>query len=232
MIRLLRAAQPSIVVMNAAPEVAPAVVSAAPVVSAASVAPSNPSTAYAVAYAAAAIGIGGGIALTAALDPGPFTPTDGFSALALFYIVAQAVERVIEPFTGLVTAKPAADGEDTKKPAAKAKRAAALVTAYRADAPGEQQVAVEVAAGWQKVIEEIRANTAIYAWGAATMLGALASGILGLYLMKSVGASAVPEWLDVIVTGLVVGGGSKGLHDLIKNVEKAKEEKEDPEEAA
>jgi hypothetical protein len=63
------------------------------------------------------------------------------------------------------------------------------------------------------------------------MLGGLASGFLGLYLMRAVGATGTPVWLDIAITGVIVGGGSKGLHDLIKNVEKAKETKEDPEEA-
>lgn len=118
------------------------------------------------------------------------------------------------------------------KPEAEAKRSTALAAAYMAPNAGETTPMLADAAKWQKVIEEIRANTATYAWGAATALGALASGILGLYLMRAVGATAVPEWLDVMVTGLVAGGGSKALHDLIANIEKAKEKKEDPPEVA
>jgi hypothetical protein len=193
--------------------------------------PAVPATAYAVAWGAAAVGIVGGIFIAGQVQPAPFTPADGFSALALFYIAAQAVERIIEPFTGLVTA-PAAEGAGSvKKPEAEAQRSAAIASAYKASDSSDKQQMTDLAASWHKVVEEIRNNTKIYAWGVATMLGGLASGYLGLYIMKAVGATGTPQWLDIAITGVIVGGGSKGLHDLIKNIEKAKETKEDPEEA-
>lgn len=198
---------------------------------AAAEAPSRPSNvAFIVAYGLALAGFAAGVAVTLRQSPTAFTPLDGFSALALFYIVAQAIERMIEPFTNLVTAKPTPDAPGKSKAEAASERSLALAQAYAA-APDATQAFVEAAARWQRVVDEIRANTALYAWGVATALGALASGFLGLYLMQAVGAKAVPNWLDVVVTGLIVGGGSKGLHDLISKIEKSKESSEDPPEA-
>ena len=65
------------------------------------------------------------------------------------------------------------------------------------------------------------------------LAGALAACLAAAAaFLPAVGATAVPEAVDVAVTGIIVGGGSKALHDLMKNVEKAKEKKEDPAEAA
>lgn len=47
----------------------------------------------------------------------------------------------------------------------------------------------------------------------------LASGGFGLFLLRAVNAPHVPVWIDVIVTGLVLGAGTKPLHDLITNLQ-------------
>jgi len=48
-----------------------------------------------------------------------------------------------------------------------------------------------------------------------------------LELLKSVGVASAPVWLEILVTGLAVGGGTKPLHDLIKQLQ-AKNKAEDP----
>ncbi|MDQ3691410.1 MAG: hypothetical protein M3406_15555 [Chloroflexota bacterium] len=193
--------------------------------------PKTPSVAYAVAWVLAAVGIGGGIILSDQWDPAPFDPADGFSALALFYIVAQAIERAIEPFTGFVKAAPEGEAKQATKKEAEAKRNLFLAAAYVSADGDNEQTNVTLAAKWHAVVKEIRANTKVYAWGASTMLGALASGALGLYLLRAVGADATPGWLDVTITGVIIGGGSKALHDLMKGIETSKEKNEDPAEA-
>jgi len=40
-----------------------------------------------------------------------------------------------------------------------------------------------------------------------------------------------PTYFDVLVTGLVIGGGTKSLHDLIARVEKSKDKAQDHKEA-
>ena len=59
----------------------------------------------------------------------------------------------------------------------------------------------------------------------------VAAGGFGLLLVHAVAATEVPRWLDVLITGIPIGGGSKPLHDPIQTVQKAKEQKENPDEA-
>jgi hypothetical protein len=68
---------------------------------------------------------------------------------------------------------------------------------------------------------------AIVLLGLGSLVGVLASMTFGLYFLRAVGVDygATNDWekaLDVIVTGLVIAGGTKPLHDLVKLVEKAR----------
>jgi hypothetical protein len=47
-------------------------------------------------------------------------------------------------------------------------------------------------------------------------------------LSANPGWDAVPAWVDALVTGLVVGSGTKPLHDVLSRVQKTKEKAEDP----
>jgi hypothetical protein len=50
-------------------------------------------------------------------------------------------------------------------------------------------------------------------------------------LMQAVradGSGQPPFWADLLVTGLVVGAGTKPLHDLVSNIERVKNGKQDP----
>jgi hypothetical protein len=70
------------------------------------------------------------------------------------------------------------------------------------------------------------------AWAAATTLGMFASAQTGIYLLAMlVTKSTAPQAVDILATGLVIGGGTKPLHDLITRVQAAKEKSQDPAEA-
>jgi hypothetical protein len=60
-------------------------------------------------------------------------------------------------------------------------------------------------------------------WGFATCIGIVASASLELYLLRQVGIASPPRELDVLATGLIIGAGTKPLHDLTKLIEKKKE---------
>jgi hypothetical protein len=55
----------------------------------------------------------------------------------------------------------------------------------------------------------------------AALLGALLSGALGLYFLSLVGMQ-VKQWVDIFFSGLVIAGGTKALHELIKSLEAVK----------
>jgi hypothetical protein len=113
------------------------------------------------------------------------------------------------------------------------------------------RVATELVAVAQAELNQRRADKAIVYWALASVLGILLSGLLGLYLLHIIGlkgdgitsqgadqggvwTAAGWTWasarhlLDLLVTGLAIGGGTKPLHDLIGNLQEAKNDKKDP----
>ena len=129
-------------------------------------------------------------------------------AFAGLFILALATERALEPFSRKL-------GPDTT----------ALKTArdrIRASAQADdvENIAVECQLG----VEMCRRLTAVVTWGMATGLAFFLCAVLNITLMQAVSASgsgAPPFWSDLLVTGLVVGAGTKPLHDLVTNLEQA-----------
>jgi len=66
-----------------------------------------------------------------------------------------------------------------------------------------------------------KADRGVMAVGLAAMVGTLASGVIGLYFMRAVGAEP-PFWIDMVVTGFLLSGGTKTLHELLRVVQKAR----------
>jgi hypothetical protein len=60
----------------------------------------------------------------------------------------------------------------------------------------------------------------------ATALAAVVSSASGFYLLHMIAAqdwvTSIPGWADAVVTGLVVGTGTKPLHDLITRAKESK----------
>ena len=167
----------------------------------------------------------------------PYHPAEGVSVFAIFYIVAQALERLLEPLTafyGATTPKATATanvrGLTTKSHAVK-QRDMKIRDATRAAGTNAGDTNADSAADWQQIVDQVRSNTTtVWALGAA--LAMCVSGWLGLLLLRTVGLGSAPRGLDLLVTGLVLGGGTKPLHDLIGNIQKSKEQKENPSEVS
>jgi hypothetical protein len=162
--------------------------------------------------------------------PPTFEPAPGISLFAIFFILAQALERLNEFIT---LAWPGA-GATTVQAGAKKTKALALAERDRAVAEEVTKLAegeaadAERCAAKQAVVDRIRANRAVLFWALPAAITFVGCGLLDLHLLRTVGVKAAPAWLDLLLTGLAVGGGTKPLHDLIANLEKAKEKKEDP----
>ena len=137
-----------------------------------------------------------------------------WSALTGLFILALAIERALEPFSRKL-------GPDTTR--RKVKRDEALAdprAADRKDSGPEFQSAIEIS----------RRLTAVVTWGLATGLGFLLCATLNITLLQAVranGSGQPPFWADLLVTGLVVGAGTKPLHDLVANIERGKSTKRD-----
>jgi hypothetical protein len=160
--------------------------------------------AYAVVVSGAFIGWG----LWNWINPSDYHPAAGVSIFALLYIFAQSIERILEPFSSYVGSA-TVDGKTVSK--------AAALRALAADpSPAKKAVA-----------DQARRARGIVLWGVASALGMVASGAFGVFLLRAAGATSVRPFFDILVTGLAIGSGTKPLHDLISNIQKSKEGKED-----
>lgn len=80
-------------------------------------------------------------------------------------------------------------------------------------------------------VETCRRLTAVVTWGVATGLGFLLCAQLNITLLQAVRANnsgQPPFWADLLVTGLVVGAGTKPLHDLVCSIEHGKQARKNP----
>jgi hypothetical protein len=132
-----------------------------------------------------------------------------WGAFAGLFILALAIERAVEPFSRRL-------GPDTTT--FKAARDKILASAQADD---REAIAVECRPG----VDMCRRLTGVVTWGVATGLAFLLCAQLNITLMQAVsakGSGAPPFWADLLVTGLVVGAGTKPLHDLVSNIEQGK----------
>jgi hypothetical protein len=175
----------------------------------------------------AAIVFGAGLLIAVGLfgdAGGPvYTAAEGLGAFALFYVVAQACERLVEFIT------PVFDKIDGKANLVKQRDAAAA-----AASKDRSQTSAESAAKKQDDLDQLRENRRIITFGLTAALGMALCGYLEADFLNAVGVdfgtSTTSEWLRMAVTGLVIGGGSAKLHDLITNMTKKSAAQSDPEE--
>ena len=149
----------------------------------------------------------------------PLVLATGASAFALFYLAAQTVERLLEPLTNWILPK-----KKEEKDADEAKAMAANAV------DEEATTAADDAAKKAALLQRKTRERAILFWGITSVAGILMSLWLGVYFLAALLAPteagsdpAVPRWADAVLTGVVIGGGSKGLHDLITRVQKPAE---------
>jgi hypothetical protein len=184
------------------------------------------------AYVAVGIGVLAGWGLYELLPTPTFRPNPGTSVFALLFVFAAAIERVIEPLSfiadsGSVPEEGGVAAAEGTKADAVGSRNAALAAARQATTLAEQTAKLEEAVRWERLIEQIRRNKAVVIWGVACALGSLISGALGVFLLRTLGYEA-HALVDVMISGLAIGSGTKPLHELIKSLQTSKEEKKTP----
>ena len=163
--------------------------------------PSRASTTWAAAFLAAAVVLAV-LADATQLDKDPpfntrSVPEPGLALFAGFVAAAVIVERVLELIAPHI---PWWDypGRDRLPRAA------------------EPMDPVKQAAISQKKVDR---GYAMITLGA--LLGILASAACGLYFADAVGVS-IARWADILLTGIAIGAGAKGLHEVLKSLQKAK----------
>ena len=141
-----------------------------------------------------------------------------WGALTGLFILALAIERVLEPFSRKL-------GPDTTRLKAERDKKVGDLGGPPADGGNK------TAADFQSAVEMSRRLTAVVTWGMATGLAFLLCAELNITLLQAVRANSSgqpPFWADLLVTGLVVGAGTKPLHDLVSDIEQCKDDKKDP----
>jgi hypothetical protein len=68
------------------------------------------------------------------------------------------------------------------------------------------------------LVSKNRANRAQIMLGLATLFGVIASFALGLYFLRAIGMTTA-RWIDIFASGLIIGAGTKPLHDLISLIQ-------------
>ncbi|MEV0270602.1 hypothetical protein AB0H43_17610 [Hamadaea sp. NPDC050747] len=174
--------------------------------------PTMPAHLWAFGVGLALVG-GGLLAAWAIWANGPvntFRATSEGSIFAGLVVVTAAVERVLEPFTRWLPGRAAQHRYDW---ALAAMENGAGTTAATAKAKAD--------------LEQAKADKGIIAWGLATGLATVMSASGGFYLLHMIAENpqwdAVPAWVDSLITGLIVGSGTKPVHDLISRVQQNKE---------
>jgi len=215
------------------------------------------------AFVIIAAGTVGSYFLWKGLKPADFKPSSDYATYAGLFIMALAIERILEPFSGLFAPGTKRKKAASRATAAQAKHAqtAATVTGQHAAAvvpvgPARKAVVAHQEAVVQRAAAARTAATAaqkeaalaqtkfhraqgaraVLMWATASVLAMLVCASAGVFLLRSVEAPASPgktsaassasgpangpnRVLDLLVTGLVVGAGTKPLHDLITQVQ-------------
>lgn len=158
---------------------------------------------YTIAGSVLAVG-GWLVGMTLVSQPPIFTAAEGVSVFALVYVLAQGVERLVEIVLAVV--------ESVAKSIGKEVAPTTKVLAIKANSKDEA--------------ESAEADTRALAFGLALGSAFVACSYFEVGLLKLIGVTELEGWVDRFVSGLIVAGGSKPLHDLITKVQKSKEKDE------
>ncbi|MHB8379759.1 MAG: hypothetical protein ACYDB2_07560 [Acidimicrobiales bacterium] len=141
----------------------------------------------------------------------------GYVPFAGLVVVTAALERLLEPLSMLLL-QPKTD--ETKK-AAQSKAAAVKAGHDRTLKEAHVKSMVQTAANDQAKVDQNVSNRTVAFWVIASACGLGLSGGFGFFLLQSVANTNthVNTFLDMVVTGLAIGAGTKPLHDLITNIQ-------------
>lgn len=137
-----------------------------------------------------------------------FLPSTEYSAFALLYVFAQAIERGIEPLTKHLERIPFLNKKQAKN-------------------DDEDQAIVHQApvTANQDVVDQ---NRCVLLWSLASFVAMVLCGYAGVMMFRILAQAETVDihpMVDIAITGLAIGAGTKPLHDLISYVQKSKEKK-------
>jgi hypothetical protein len=146
--------------------------------------------------------------------------SSNWSAFGALFVAALAIERVIEPISDFL-------GPNTRNASKQAKTKVAAAKSATADKDAKQAAADQATDD----LGVARQLTALATWAAATAIAFVLCGGLKILLLSAIvdttKGGQPSRWGDLLVTGLVVGAGTKPLHDLVSNIAKSSAAKTD-----
>jgi hypothetical protein len=152
-----------------------------------------------------------------------FVPSSDYSALVGLLLSAAAIERFLEPFSPWLLSKKAEKATETEK----AKDA--VTAAEDPEVPvGVVAAAADEAAAAKATVARKESERAVVHWAVASVVSLAAPALLGVFFLRSVSAGATPpnRFLDMVFTALIVGAGTKPLHDTISIIQAKKKSAE------
>jgi hypothetical protein len=144
----------------------------------------------------------------------------GTSVFAVLYVLAQAVERLVEWVVEGLSLIPASPG-DTKARAVRKLRQANSTINGNPDLSAFDDS--ETKASVEKTVDDKRADIRFLSHGLSILFCAIAVNGTNYGMMDSLGAHGLSNDVNRLLTALAAAGGSKGLHELIGRVQVAKE---------
>jgi len=136
---------------------------------------------------------------------------------ATFFVAAAAIERLLEPLSKLLPSATDMHADaDTKLSDAGMKFAAGH---------SDAEDALNTAATLSDHASYRDYWKSISLWTVATLLAMVAAAFLRLYFLRTVGISNGPRPMEILATGLIIGSGTKPLHDLVTYISAAADAK-------
>ncbi len=148
----------------------------------------------------------------------PAEPVAGLTIFAVFFVGALAIERILEPIASSLDITPIKDAAVEEVSSAKTEMKS-LEGTVKDEIPRKQESAKERAetavVAVQKVSDWTFYRTVIF-WSVATVIAMWAAAAFHLYFLRTVGIdSGTDRSLEILATGLIIGAGTKPLHDLV-----------------
>lgn len=179
----------------------------------AATAPTMAASPIAVLIAFALVAAGGGAAWLLR-GAAPLRVSSPMAAYMALLVMATAIERLLEPFTTWLPGRKARDNYDV---------------AVAGMMNGHVTSSLKLVAAMKARVDRSIANRAVVIWGLATAIATSVCGASGFYVLHTIAAAGyspnVPPWVDALATGLIVGSGTKPLHDLISKAQDSKSSK-------
>jgi hypothetical protein len=146
-------------------------------------------------------------------------PQAGISVFAVAYLMAQFIERIVEPFSEA--------GQDEKRPEGKPFGDSNMIKYLRKKGAAADERE-------RNLLDRMKTKRVISMWGLTSFLGILLCyGTVGLFELSGIHFDPAPlgsstiggHAFDSMFSGVIVGGGTKPLHDLISYIQLQKDQK-------